>query len=952
MGSSAVNPDQWVDGPAPPASGEWVAGRAPTPPAAPKDTRGVVDRVADWAQGKVQQLAMPVPGDPLQHGFFDSFHNDAIAPVMSMLNDAIDRGDYGAHTAEQLLRGFDSQVKNFAGHPDIRNLPLVGPGATATATQAVKQAYAGNYKGAIGTLAGFIVPLLAPEAAAAMLDKLPAAARAAAEAADVTGRAASAAGAGVKAAAADVAIGATKQAAGMAAAHLIPGAGAVAHLMPGAEFLETLGGGALAEKYLGGLSQMRRGFAKGADAWQAERAAQAAADAKVVSQARIPIWQRPAAEVARQAAEDAAYERLPATPPEWWQPGPPGTPQSWQPPEGATPDQGKPQWAPGTAGTPEPAEQWEPGPAERAPTDTATDRTPDARETVAPELAARAGDIRGETHELTPALTDAQRLEDAIQRHAAYLRMQADDITWANRARKADRYAGYLIKNDLEATPDNLARAAREMGERAAPSDETLPMIEDRLAWHAKRTAAAADEAQAAAPSLADQLEASLEAVKSKRGTETSTESIPEPAPGGRPALDTGATGGRSEAGTPPATLPGAASGDSTEVLIPGQRDTYPATYAVKELADIQPSHLGQTFEPNPRYTLKNDRNYDDPRNQRKIVDWSTQERFQPRNMLNTAPDASSGPPIVDAEGNVLGGNGRSMILDRVYNSPEGGASYRAELDRTAHHYGIDPADYAHMKQPVLVRVAGNIETPENLQRAITQFNKVGTAALTPAERAIADAGGVSERTLDDIAARMDRLGPDATLAQTLEGRQGIEVLRNLERDGVVDPQEGAELATDTKLTRQGKERISGLMLGRFFSDAKQMDALPDALRNKLERMTAPLARAEASAGYSMKPVIKQALDLLEDADAHGATLDDHLQQQGLFGEHEYSPAAVTFAKALKSTNPVELTHAARRYAERARYAKEYQGPGMFNDIAAPLPPRDAFLDSFEHLAK
>jgi hypothetical protein len=310
----------------------------------------------------------------------------------------------------------------------------------------------------------------------------------------------------------------------------------------------------------------------------------------------------------------------------------------------------------------------------------------------------------------------------------------------------------------------------------------------------------------------------------------------------------------------------------------------------------------------------------------------------------------------VDAAGNVLGGNGRSMILQRVYESnPEGAAAYRAELDRTAHHYGIDPASYAHMKQPVLVRELHPeiLKDEAAARRAITDFNKKGTAALTPAEQAIADARGLSQSTLDDIAARMDRIGPDATLSQALDGRQGLEVLRNLEHDSVISPQEGAELATETKLTRHGKERISGLMLGRFFTDAKQMDALSDSLRNKLERMAAPLARAESAQGYTLKPVIKSALDLLEDADAHGAaTLDDYLRQQGLFGSREYSPEAIGFAKALKSGNPVELTHAARRYAERAKYAEGYQGPGMFGDIPAPLAPREAFHDSFSHLAE
>jgi hypothetical protein len=99
--------------------------------------------------------------------------------------------------------------------------------------------------------------------------------------------------------------------------------------------------------------------------------------------------------------------------------------------------------------------------------------------------------------EPAPALTPAQHLEDAIDRHAAYLQMQGEDLTWANRARKADRIAGWLIKNDLEATPANINRGAKELVETKVPSDETIPMIQDRVDWHNARVA------QAAAPDLA-----------------------------------------------------------------------------------------------------------------------------------------------------------------------------------------------------------------------------------------------------------------------------------------------------------------------------------------------------------------------------------------------------------------------------------------------------------------
>jgi hypothetical protein len=254
------------------------------------------------------------------------------------------------------------------------------------------------------------------------------------------------------------------------------------------------------------------------------------------------------------------------------------------------------------------------------------------------------------------------------------------------------------------------------------------------------------------------------------------------------------------------------------------------------------------------------------------------------------------------------------------------------------------------MKQPVLVRVLDDaaVKGEEAPQKAITDFNKSGTAALTPAEQAIADSHGVSQSTLDDISARMDREGPEATLSQVLDGRSGVEVLGKLMQDGVISPQEGAKLGTETNLTRAGKERISGLMLGRFFTNAKQLDALPDAIRGKMERIAAPLARIEGSPAYSLSPTIRQGLDLIDDAEAHGIpNLSDMVNQGSMFADRQYSPEALAIAQQLRGRDPLALTNAVRQYAAHTKYAAEYHGPDMFGAHPEPLTPAQAFEESF-----
>jgi hypothetical protein len=196
---------------------------------------------------------------------------------------------------------------------------------------------------------------------------------------------------------------------------------------------------------------------------------------------------------------------------------------------------------------------------------------------------------------------------------------------------------------------------------------------------------------------------------------------------------------------------------------------------------------------------------------------------------------------------------------------------------------------------------------------------------------------------LDDIGARMDAKGPEATLAESLEGTGGADVLRSLIADGAIPPQEAAAYVSNGKLTAAGKTRISQALVGRFYHDAAQIDRTAPSVRSKLERIAAPLAQVETQAGWNLTPHVQSALDVLEDAAAHGdKNLDDYVGQGGLFAGQTYSPQAVSLAKAMQSMTSKELTRAVREYAQDARFAAE--GTGLFGE---PPTPEEAFGAAF-----
>ncbi len=996
-----------------------------------------------------------------QQGFVSSLYHGLVRPAWDGFKGVL-RGE-GPQMVSDAADALLDQVKTFAAHPDVRNIPVIGPAAQQTANKMQADYDAKNYSGMAGQLAVGLAPFVAPE----VIKGIPGAASAVSDAAETLAKKLPKSIPTVSGAAADVAGVVSPR-----AAHAI----ALANR-----------GIKIANKVLG-------------PGEKAEAAAAPVLSAEDLARQRNILETR--------ALDRAALVDRTA--------------------QGIQPDQPAP-------ALPEAAPEATPPvlPSGRVPGGwDAVSHTPSAPPTPVATPAAKAA-ARAESNERfftqqqadiaaeqeTPqqrALSAQQRIEDAADAQAAQMQQHAEDIIWANRAHRADRFAAYLLREGIEPTRVNLERAAKEMAEKGgAPSDETVDMIHDRMNYQPQaaeeatrsRLASAlappeaetpaaepAPEARAAVappeqhledakrlpqasrvvdglkvrqaiPNL-ESIDSSLEDAEELPGVREVPFSLFKGAPGkgnlasysatenarvenlagqigesgeinplivvydkdgpyilegghrfdalsykghssfpAKVVIDRGSLGYPDELAAEPETpleqqlrasveaqnakklqsgapngnsnqpaavadpgstgkgpalhappRPGGsrlpAAGDATRTDVPGEPRSYAGQYEVRELADVQPSHHGATFQPNPAFEYENDRNYDDPVNQGKIVNWSVQgpTGFKPRQLINTASDATTGPPVIDSRGNVLGGNGRTMILQRVYDSnPVGARAYRGELDRAASHYGIDPATYANMKQPVLVRTLddGELASHGAPQKAITDFNKTGTAAMTPSEQAVADSHGVSLKTLDDISARMDREGPDATLNQALEGNNGVEVLQNLIRDGVLTPQEAAKFASEDKLTRAGRERISGLMTGRFFADAKQMDAIPDAVRSKMERIAAPLARAEGSPAFSLAPKVREALSLMEDANAHGAlNVDDFAKQLG-FGNRRYSPDAIALANQLKTRDPIALTNAVRGYAAAAKYAGEYQGPGIFGDQPPPLTPRQAFDAAF-----
>ncbi len=392
-------------------------------------------------------------------------------------------------------------------------------------------------------------------------------------------------------------------------------------------------------------------------------------------------------------------------------------------------------------------------------------------------------------------------------------------------------------------------------------------------------------------------------------------------ATGAAPALPGGsrAAEGAPPAARKPATAP--AYGREVNVAVPGEQTSYPARYAIREASDVQPSHNAFSFEPNPDYEHRNDRDYRSAGNAARVAEQAG--RFDPNYLTMESATAEHGAPVIDERGNVLGGNSRAMTLARVYQShSEAAAAYRTALRDRAAGLGIEPAEVDRFKNPVLVR---EVNGPVDAQRAITDFNKAGAAALSPAERAVKDGKRLSPETVEQLGARIGDVGESSSLAQAMRGDGGAEILNRLVKDGVLTPQEANGLVDERgQLTPEAKDRIAKMLVGRLYDSPAEIQATPPELRNKLERVAPQVLRVEGRPEWSLTGPTREAVSILADARAHGVkNLGDLARQTDLNGNAGgYSPEGLAIARAMQN-GAVALERSFRMYANDEALSRE-----------------------------
>ncbi|MFA4944462.1 MAG: hypothetical protein WC789_07150 [Lentisphaeria bacterium] len=309
--------------------------------------------------------------------------------------------------------------------------------------------------------------------------------------------------------------------------------------------------------------------------------------------------------------------------------------------------------------------------------------------------------------------------------------------------------------------------------------------------------------------------------------------------------------------------------GGPTHVFVAGEGGrprALQARYKLVEAHDLQASHLpGAGFKQNEAYPQGvQERVYHrDKAEQLKVL--RNAQQLNPAFICNTNPDAVNGPPLVTAGGIVLGGNSRTMSMQRAYaEHPEKAKELQKFLAEHAHEFGFKPEDVQALRNPVLVRVVSTPdERPETLRLLVRQFNESFTQGMDPRTMQVALGRKVDDRTIEDMAASMRE---DESLGDFLSSSRAEAFVAALYRTGVIDDRNSNQFVRKgTKhLNEDGKQLVSRMLVGRLVGDADLMAEIrPKALDSVANATPFMLMAAQAGKKYDLGPSLRTALDAL-----------------------------------------------------------------------------------------
>ena len=367
-----------------------------------------------------------------------------------------------------------------------------------------------------------------------------------------------------------------------------------------------------------------------------------------------------------------------------------------------------------------------------------------------------------------------------------------------------------------------------------------------------------------------------------------------------------------------PAGVPSIEGSTGSETTLRTPNSEHPSHYRIVEAGSLQPSHSGLTFEKNQVYPEGvQERMYHTSKEAQAKVIKDSQD-LKPDMVVNTTPTAIDGPPQVTPNGIVLGGNGRTMALQRAYQNGDA-EGYRKYLLKHSSDFGISADQLQGMQQPVLVReIDSSPADVEGMRVLGSDLNKDFKKALSENEQAVTAGKNLSKESADEIAAEFEKLGEKGTMRSAMASSPGI-FKDALLRDGVLSETDLPKYFTaEGAVNEAGRTFIEKAMIGSVVLDADLLQSMPKNLVEKVQRIVPQmLETGKRSDKWNITEDVKDAIRQVSAAHIRGIKIEDQLGQTSMFGEGP-TPQVKALARTF-SKKPLEVAKAFKEFANAAR---------------------------------
>lgn len=304
---------------------------------------------------------------------------------------------------------------------------------------------------------------------------------------------------------------------------------------------------------------------------------------------------------------------------------------------------------------------------------------------------------------------------------------------------------------------------------------------------------------------------------------------------------------------------------------------------------------------------------------------------------LAESRNLNQGAPVIQSDGAVLNGNGRTIAIQRAWLNGKADKYKQYLLDNTE-KLGINPADIEGIEHPILVRVVQDKLSKDDIMSMIN--STTGGQRMSPSEQAKVDSGKIKSSTLNQYVA-----GSDLTSAANRN------FLRDVLADIISPSERNAYYSKEGAINQDGVLRAQRALFALAYGDDTLLDAFSEAVNEEAKNFSnalkanAPLvARLQQliktgnSTDLGLQKNLVSAVKALKEAVIAGKPAKSIWQEMSMFEDTEHSPETIAIARAMDGyrRSGKKLTQFVRNLAELGLKHGNPNQTGLFGEEAAP----------------